>query len=181
MSQRHGREGEIGWERIVECQGLVGFVELHVGEERGDFGWGLVREGAFSVGRRVEGEGAVVQHLLGVVVGVGGRLDAEVPEHSIRFPAAEEHDGVFVDPGAKKGRGPARAEGLGGEELVVDAGGRSEQSSSMAEAVGNMCRGDVVPAVVVRVRIEVSVERAVRSSFHSAQAEGDAAEGFART
>ena len=47
-------------------------------------------------------------------------------EHGVGLPAAKEHDGVFIDPGAKEGRGPSRAKRLGGEEHVVDASDRRE-------------------------------------------------------
>ena len=33
-------------------------------------------------------------------------MDAKVPEHGVRFPMAEEHDGVAVDIGAEEGSAP---------------------------------------------------------------------------
>ena len=60
-------------------------------EEIDDGLWGF--DGHVVRGRlRVEGEGAVVQHKLGII----GRhsLDAEVAEHSVRFPATKEHNSL---------------------------------------------------------------------------------------
>jgi len=64
----------------------------------------VVREGAGG-----EGVGAMVQHPLGEVVGVDVSLDAEVAEHGVGFPPAEEHDDVGVDVGAKEGGGSPRS------------------------------------------------------------------------
>ena len=63
----------------------------------GDRRSGLLGEApGFKVGGH-EGVGAVVEHALGELLGVDGVLDPEVPEHGVRFPAAEEHDGIAVD------------------------------------------------------------------------------------
>ena len=48
-------------------------------------------------GRGGEGVAAMVDHGLGVVVGMGCCLDAEVAEHGVGLPAAQEGDGVGVD------------------------------------------------------------------------------------
>ena len=74
-------------------------VELGVLEESDD-GWrGFDGHGGCMRSRlRVEREGAVVQHKLGII---GRRsLDAEITEHCVRFPATEEHDGVGANVGA---------------------------------------------------------------------------------
>ena len=49
-------------------------------------------------------------------------MDPKVAQHGVRLPAAQELDGVGVDIGAKKGRGSARAQGVGGDGLRRDAG-----------------------------------------------------------
>ena len=79
-----------------------------MGEQCGDRGGGLLGEATGLEVSRDEGEGAVVEHALGELVGVDGGLDPEVPEHSVRFPAAEEHDGVTIDVGTEEGGGTAR-------------------------------------------------------------------------
>ena len=96
---------------------LVGVAELVVREEEvSDCGWSLVGEGAgFFVARWLESEGAVLQHLLGIVACVGRCLDAEAAEHGVRFRATEEHDGVLVTVGAKEGGGAARSQGASAE------------------------------------------------------------------
>ena len=43
----------------------------------------------------------MVQHALGVVVSMGGCLDAQVAQHGIGFPSAKELDGVLVNVGAQ--------------------------------------------------------------------------------
>ena len=123
-----------------------------------------------------EGEGAMVEHSLGVVGGLGVGLDAEVAEHCITFPAAEETDGIGVDVGTEKGGGSTRTQGAGREEEGIDAGGVGESSSTVAEGVGDMLGLDGVPALVER--IEVLVERSVGRSVGALEALGDPAEGF---
>ena len=85
-------------------------VEFVVGEQRGDVGGCLFREASVVEDLWGEGARAVVWHELGEVVGNGGCLDAQVAEHGIREPAAEELDGVAVDASAKESGGTARAE-----------------------------------------------------------------------
>ena len=126
-----------------------------MGEQCGDRGGGLLGEATGLEVSRDEGEGAVVEHALGELVGVDGGLDPEVPEHSVRFPAAEEHDGVTIDVGTEEGGGTAWSEGPGGEFLVGDPGGGFEGFGGVAEAVGDVVGCGVVPLVVVRVCVEV--------------------------
>ena len=69
-----------------------------MGEEGVHGGWSLLRKRMrFVVGTGGEGVGAVVKHLLGQMMRVGGGLDPQVAEHGIGLPTAEELDVVFVD------------------------------------------------------------------------------------
>ena len=90
------RKGEKGREKEEE----LGVIKFLVSEERRDGWWCFNGEVAIGEGLRVEGEGAVVEHQLGVVIGKGGRLDAKVAEHCVRFPTTEELSGIFVHSGA---------------------------------------------------------------------------------
>ena len=108
-------------------------VQLVMGEQFGDQGTGFEVRGD-------EGEGAMVEHALGELVGVDGGLNPEVPEHSVRFPVAEEYDGVAVDVGTKEGGGTAGPEGPDGEFLVGNPGGRFKCLGGVAEAVGDVFR-----------------------------------------
>ena len=84
----------------------------------GDGGRELLREqvdGVRCVGSWREREAPVFEHALGVVLGVGGGLDAKVAEHGVRAPPAEELDGVGVGSGTQEGGGAARPEATGGE------------------------------------------------------------------
>ena len=45
----------------------------------------------------------MVEHKLDIVVGMSSGLDAQVAEHDVGLPAAEELDDVRVDPGAEEG------------------------------------------------------------------------------
>ena len=123
----------VGWKRLVG-------VQLVVGEQGGDRCGGLLGEATGLEVSRDEGEGAVVEHTLGELMGVDGGLDPEVPEHSVRFPAAEEHDGVTINVGAEEGGGTAWSEGPGGEFLVGDPGGGFECFGGVAEAVSDVFR-----------------------------------------
>ena len=70
-----------------------------------------------------EGVGAVPEHEAGIVCVAGRGRDAEVPQHGIRLPAAEELDlgGIFVDPSTEESTGSTRPQGPGREELLVYA------------------------------------------------------------
>ena len=62
-----------------------------MGEEGVNVGWSLLRKRMrFVVGTGGEGAGAVVKHLLGQMMRVGGGLDPQVGEHGIGLPAAED-------------------------------------------------------------------------------------------
>ena len=74
-------------------------------------GGSLVGQAPLLVFTGVKRVGAVVEHPLSVVVGMRCGLDAEVAEHSVRLPASEELDGVFVYTGTEKCSGSARSEG----------------------------------------------------------------------
>ena len=128
-----------------------------MGEQCGDLRWGLLGEATgFEVGGH-EGVGAVVEHALGELLGVDGSLDPEVPEHGVRFPAAEEHDGVAVDVGAEEGCGPARAERAGRHLVGVDAGDVVDVVGGVSEGVGNVFGLDVVPSGMFRMRVVMIV------------------------
>ena len=104
----------MGWE--IGPNELVRAAELAEVEESSDFNGGLVWEGAGFVARLLESEGSMVQHLLGIVMCVGRSLCAEVPQHGVRFPAREEHEGVLVDLGAEEeGGGAIRSQGVSAE------------------------------------------------------------------
>ena len=48
--------------------------------------WGFVGQACVLVSLWVEGVGAVIEHALRIVLGVGCGLDAQVAEHGVRFP-----------------------------------------------------------------------------------------------
>ena len=50
--------------------------------------WGFIGEARVLVGLWVEGVGAMIEHALRVVLGMGCSLDAQVAEHGVRFPPA---------------------------------------------------------------------------------------------
>ena len=116
---------------------------------------------------------------MGELLGVDGGLDPEGPEHGVRFPAAEEHDGVAVDIGAEEGGGPARAERAGRHLVGVDAGDGVDVSGGVPEGIGDMGGLDVVPFVVFRMRVVVFVEGRVGRRAGFSEAEGKAPEGLA--
>ena len=70
--------------------------------------WGFTRmHGSLGSERVVP----IVQHLLGQAHSMGSGLDAQIPEHGVRFPAAEQHDDVFVDASTEQGRWRHQDEG----------------------------------------------------------------------
>ncbi len=94
-----------------------------MGEQGGDRRWGFLGKAPGTEVGRNKCVGAVVEHALRELVAVDGSLYPEVPEHGVRFPAAQEHDGVTVDVGTEEGGRSARAEGASREFGVADAGG----------------------------------------------------------
>lgn len=55
----------------------------------------------------------MVQHALSDVGVRYMRLDAQVAEHGVRFPAAEEFDDIGVDASTQEGRGATGAKASG--------------------------------------------------------------------
>ena len=93
-----------------------------MGEEFVHGGWSLLRKRMrFVVGTRGEGVGAVVKHLLGQMMRVGGGLDLQVAEHGIGLPAAEELDVVFVDTCTEEGSGATWAQGAAAQQVGFNA------------------------------------------------------------
>ena len=133
-------------------------VREDVTEGNGSF----VREGHVGiagVGARSEREGAMVQHLLGEVGGVDMRLDTQVAEHGVGFPAAEELDPGRVGVGTHQCGSATGAKAAGTEELPIDAGRALEGLRAMAEAIGDESGGHFAGLVGVVV---VGVERSGR-------------------
>ena len=118
----------------------------------------------------------MVEHGLGE--GRGCCLDAQVPEHGVRFPAAKEHDGICAGVGTEEGGGSARPKRAGREERGGDAGLVFEGGSGVAESVGDEGAFGVVPASGYGV--EVPVNRVGWLGARSAQAQGDASECLRR-
>ena len=160
-----GREKKGRW--LVE--------ELIVGEERSDCWRGFLRKAVHLEGGWNEGVGAMVQHLLGVVVGYRGGLDAKIAKHGVGFPAAKELDGILVDASAKKRSGPTRSKGAGGEKVEGHAGLVLDGLGSVAKGVGDVSRWRGVPRAVVGVRIVIMVDRRVRVGLVFEEAKGDPA------
>ena len=98
----------------------VGVVDVPVeqclpldGTEEG--GWGLERDGSgLRLVARRESVGTGEEHALSEVGAVGMSRYAEVADHGIGFPAAEELDDVGVHTSTEEGSGPARSETAGG-------------------------------------------------------------------
>ena len=92
-------------------------------------------------------EAAIFEHVLGAVVAPGSGLDAEVGEHCVRLPAAEELDGELVDISAEEGGSAAGAEAAGTDSVGVDARGFLEFGCGVSESVGDMFSGYVSGSV----------------------------------
>ncbi len=127
-----------------------------------------------------EGVVAMVEHALGVVAALSGGLDAQVSEHGVRFPSAEELDVVRVDVGAEEGSGPTRSERASAEKVGLDASGGLKGSGGVPQGVGDEGRFGVVPTPVERVGVVVTVNGCVVRSVVDAKVPGNACEGFDR-
>ena len=135
------------------------FVELVVSKEGMDCKGSLVRQVPSGKGLGMEGVGAMVQHLLSIVVGMRGGLDAQVAEHGIGFPSSEELDGVFVDASIEESSGTTRAQGAGTDHEGVDASGGFDFGRRMAKSIRNVARLDVIPPSVVGIVVPVEGSR----------------------
>ena len=160
-----GREKKGRW--LVE--------ELVVGEELSDCWRGFLRKAVHLEGGWNEGVGAMVQHLLGVVVGYRGGLDAKIAKHGVGFPAAKELDSILVDASAKERGGPTRAKGAGREKVEGHAGLVLDRLGSVPQGVGDMSRWCFIPRAVVGVRIVIVVDRGVRIGLVFEEAKSDPA------
>ena len=114
---------------MQERAGQLG-VELVVFEQGGYAGRCLMREATGGVRAGCEGARAVVEHKLGELG--SGSLDAQVPEHCVRFPAAKEHDGVRASVSTEQGGCPAWPERAGRDELGINAGYVLDGTGSVA-------------------------------------------------
>ncbi len=101
----------------------------------------------------MEGVGAMGEHLLSK--GLGGSLGAEIPEHGVRSPAAQQHDFVRVDVGTEEGCGPTRTEGAAGYQVGDDACVVLNSLCSKPEGFGDHARGYFVPLLGDRVAVVV--------------------------
>jgi len=97
--------------------------------------------------------------MLGNVRVVGEGLDAEVDEHGIGFPAAEQFDGVLVDVGAEQRGGAARAEAAGAEQGRINASDVAKIGGTGAKGGGHEVVADVVPGVVVVIGVQRGLGR----------------------
>ena len=149
-SQRQSREGsKAGWANgDVDILGGVVIIIPQLGKalpesHREIFGRLDVRAGA-----RSKPVVPMVQHVLGISVGDGGGLDAEVAEHGIGLPAAKEADGVGVNVGTEEGGGASWPEGTGGDLIGGDPGLMFDHLGGMAKGVGDVLSLDGVPAAL---------------------------------
>ena len=77
--------------------------------------------GVVIVGILCIGVGAIVKHALGECMGLSHGLDTEASEHGIRFPAAQELNGVFVNLSAQEGGGTTWMEAASADEGRLNA------------------------------------------------------------
>ena len=75
----------------------------------------------FVVGTGGEGAGAVVKHVLGQMMRVGGGLNPQVAEHGIGLPSTEELDVVFVDTHTEEGSGSTWAQRAAAQQVGFNA------------------------------------------------------------
>lgn len=106
-----------------------------------------------------EGVAAAVEHLLGEPL--SGGLDAQVAEHGIRLPATKQLDVILVNAGTEQGGGSTRAKGASTEEHEGNPSERLEALGGETKSVGDDCRGDTIPALVVGVSVVVVADGGV--------------------
>ena len=107
----------------------------------------------------MEGVGAMVEHQLGIVVGLSSGLDAQVAEHGVGFPTAEELDSVFVNSSTEKSGSSTWAERTSANELGVNTSDVLEVLGRDPEGFGDVGGLDGVPALVIAMAVVVFIER----------------------
>ena len=125
-----------------------------------------------------EGMGAMCEHGLSTVVGVGRSLDAKALEHGVRLPPTKEADGVRVNASTEEGSGATGTKGARGEESEGDPGGGFQGFGGPAEGIGDEFCLDVVPLASRRMRVAEAVERMFGRCGVRAKSWDDAAESF---
>ena len=113
----------------------------------------------FVMGAWGEGAGAMIEHLLGQMMRVGGGLNAKAAEHGIGLPSSEELDVVFVDTRAEEDSGPTWTQGAAAQQAGLNASVLLDAFSSMLQGVGDVSWRDRMPLLVMG--FEVAVERCV--------------------
>ena len=121
------------------------------------------RRGAASEGEvlRFVGEPPVFEHVLGAVVTSRRGLDAQVSEHRVGLPAAEELDGELVDVGAEEGGGATRSEAAGTDSVRVDARLSVELRCGVTQGDGDVLGSDA--SRLSDVVIDSADRRVIRS------------------
>ena len=118
-------------------------------EEGHDRRRGLLRQATEGIGAGGKGKGPIIQHELGIVV--GGRLNPQVAEHGVGFPASKELDGIFIYAGAEEGGSTAWSQASRGEEAWVDVVDMVGELGSEANAFRCQFGVSAVPLFTVLV------------------------------
>ena len=71
-----------------------------------------------------------MEHGAGILVHHWGRLEVEVSQHSIALPATDEADDVRVYVGIEEGHSATRAQGMGINEINMEAQGSPNVTDS---------------------------------------------------
>ena len=138
-------------------------VELGRGQQGSDGCWSFAGDVACLECLWMEGVGAMGEHLLSE--GLGGSLGAEIPEHRVGSPPAQQHDLVCVDVGTEEGCGPTRTEGAAGYQVGDDARVVLNSLSGKPEGFGDHARGDFVPLLVDGILVVVDGERGIGATL----------------
>ena len=102
-------------------------------------------------------------------------MDAQVAEHGIQFPAAQQHDGIRADIGTEQSGSAAWPQQLGTDVFGADAGHLLSGGGGMPESILDVVGRGWLPALVGRMMVEVMMEWGFGGGTPLLEAVGDAA------
>ena len=154
------RKGAVEHPDVVQGSFFLGSQvgDLGLAERRRGFGRQVLSEmGGRSVGVATMGDHGGRKILVG-----SQSLSAQVGEHGVGSPAAQDLRSGGVDASAQKCCGTARPKAFDGQQMGRNTGGVIDSVGSVTETIGDIGVGDVSPLTLVRH--EVAIEGCIGRS-----------------
>ena len=154
------RKGAVEHPDVVQGSFFLGSQvgELGLAERRRGFGGQVLSE----MGDRSAGAATMGDHGGGKILVGSQSLSAQIGEHGVGSPAAQDLRSGGVDASAQKCCGTARPKAFDGQQMGRNTGGVIDSVGSVTETIGDIGVGDVAPLTLVRH--EVAIEGCIGRS-----------------